>query len=156
MGTWNVGKGGKMAPLGRPEEPWRGHWGTWGQPWEPRSSKEDPLGHPRDPWETMRAPGVGHRVPREAWSVVKERQRGAKGCQRRTRQAQGGPRDAKMAGQGHPSGAKRRNTTPRCRHTSWMAIQGRTATSARGERRGRNATMTHFSTDDTSVKCECK
>ena len=48
-----------------------------------------PLGHPGDPWETMRAPGVGHRVPREARSVAKERQRGAKGCQRRTKRGPG-------------------------------------------------------------------
>ena len=37
----------------------------------------------------MRAPGVGHRVPREARSVAKERQRGAKGCQRRTKRGPG-------------------------------------------------------------------
>ena len=52
--------------------------------------------------ESMRAPGVGRRVPREASPVAKDAKGELRDAKGGPRQGQGRPRSAKMASQGHP------------------------------------------------------
>ena len=83
-----------MALLGRPEGSRGDYWGTYGQPWGPRTSKGGPLGGSCGPkgdfWGTLGSQGRPTLRPRDA----KGEPRDAIG---RPRRAKGGPREAKMA-----------------------------------------------------------
>ena len=126
-----------MPLLGRPEGSRGDYWGTYGQPWGPRTSKGGPLGGSCGPkgdfWGTLGSQGRPTLRPRDA----KGEPRDAIG---RPRRAKGGPREAKMAvkstqaapkwvqnGRGHGQNTKCKNIKKtRFFASKWIGNQPRT------------------------------